>query len=197
MAFEPAYREFAAAHYQLASTMFVSIAESDTQCYDTESYELWAQSLYHLGLDDSGRAVLDLGAQRIQRTVAKQPNAVGYSDRLDEILYWKSIYPTFPKRFEEENGFVPHNRDPVAVHKVNPEYPSQDLEQGIEGTVWAIANVDTLGKVIDAWGLKYPNERLLNAALAALRQFEFSPFRLKGTLARCTVAVPFRFKLSQ
>jgi len=144
-------------------------------------------------MTDSGRAVFEIGLQRLRRLLVKNSRGIWLTDPIQELVTWKSIYPVLPDRLREENGFVPYNRDPRVLKRFEPEYPLSEMALGISGTVWACADIDTLGNVIDAWGVKYPSDRLLIASLTALRQFKFVPCKLKGTLARSTVSLPFRF----
>lgn len=63
-----------------------------------------------------------------------------------------------------------------------PPYPPSLQMAGItRGSVVAAVSIDTEGKVQDAMILAHTQERLADAALAALREWRFIPARLDGT----------------
>ena len=82
---------------------------------------------------------------------------------------------------------------PVLIHSVEPEYPRSRLARAIEDTIPVRALVCRSGRVLDAFFIPsfrgpvtanpQPIERdpmLVDAALAAVRQYVFSPGRLQG-----------------
>lgn len=72
----------------------------------------------------------------------------------------------------------------VRYHPDNPKpaYPPSLLMAGItRGSAVVAVSIDTEGKVQDALVLAHTNERLADAAVAALREWRFIPARLDGT----------------
>lgn len=99
---------------------------------------------------------------------------------------------------EEETPPVFYNFDtaPRAIRTVEPEYPAAARVRGEEGTVVVNVNIDERGGILRAWvAAKDASEHLVAAALDAAYQFEFAPGKQRGIPVKCTVAIPFRFKL--
>ncbi|HYQ96093.1 MAG TPA: TonB family protein, partial [Candidatus Eisenbacteria bacterium] len=59
------------------------------------------------------------------------------------------------------------------------------------------ANVDERGRVIRVWvAQSTAPEILVEAAIDALYRFQFAPGSQQGIPVKCTVAVPFNFRLN-
>lgn len=99
----------------------------------------------------------------------------------------------------EETGppvFYSYDRAPLVTRRVEPSYPAAARLSGAEGTVVVNLNLDEGGRIMRAWvASANASEVLINAALDAAYQFEFSPGSQRGTPVKCTVAVPFLFTL--
>ncbi len=80
---------------------------------------------------------------------------------------------------------------------VRPLYPELAVLVGSEGLIKLEAVVDSTGKVARARVMEHnvDNRDLEHAALEAMRQWEFLPYRQNGRPTAFTVVVPFRFKL--
>jgi protein TonB len=83
---------------------------------------------------------------------------------------------------------------PRKVVDVPPTYPEMALRIRVEGLVIIEATIDERGNVIDARILKSVN--LLDAAaLAAVRQWKFTPARLNGEPLPVVMTVTMNFIL--
>lgn len=101
---------------------------------------------------------------------------------------------------EDEAPPVFYNFDtaPRATRTVEPEYPAAARVRDQEGTVVVNVNIDERGRILRAWVAAKDasaSEYLVTAALDAAYQFEFTPGKQRGIPVKCTVAIPFRFKL--
>lgn len=80
------------------------------------------------------------------------------------------------------------------VSRARPEYPTEALSQGVQGTVKAHVAITSEGTVdaVDATGPPL----LVEAVTAALRQWRYKPTRLNGTPIPADEDVIFIFRLS-
>ncbi len=80
---------------------------------------------------------------------------------------------------------------------VRPAYPTRAIREEIEGLVELEVRVDILGRVAGVTVLRSPPFGLdiEEAAIRAMRQWEFKPLRKERRLVPFTVIVPFRFRL--
>ena len=93
--------------------------------------------------------------------------------------------------------FYAFDSPPRIVDRVVPEYPVLAKAQGREGSVVLNANVDERGRVIRVWvAQSTAPEILVEAAIDALYRFQFAPGSQQGIPVKCTVAVPFNFRLN-
>lgn len=85
---------------------------------------------------------------------------------------------------------------PVVVSRALPEYPAQAREQRLEGVVLLQAVVDRDGRVEEPIVVLRSVPGLDASAIAALRQWRFSPGRDHNKQAvRVRIEVPMRFQL--
>ena len=91
--------------------------------------------------------------------------------------------------------FVPFEKEPVAIKKVNPAYPEIARRAGVEGTVWMKVWVDKEGKVRRAEVLKSDADIFNQPAVDAAIQWVFTPALMKSGPVSVWVSIPFRFKL--
>jgi TonB family protein len=80
------------------------------------------------------------------------------------------------------------------IHRVEPVYPAEAREAGIEGIVEVEVIVDEEGKVVAARVLS-GDPTLGDAALAAVRQWKFRPILLEAKPAKVIGELRFRFRL--
>jgi len=93
--------------------------------------------------------------------------------------------------------FYAFDSPPRIIDRVVPEYPALARAQGREGSVILNANVDERGRVIRVWVAQATApEILVEAAVDAMYRFQFAPGSQQGTPVKCTVAVPFNFRLN-
>jgi periplasmic protein TonB len=92
-----------------------------------------------------------------------------------------------------DGDFQPLTAQPVPLKRVDPVYPKEMLPRGFEATVWLKVLVGTDGKVKKAEVLKSGNAILNEPAIAAAKQWVFSPGRLGDKPVEVWAALPFRF----
>lgn len=92
--------------------------------------------------------------------------------------------------------FVPVEKEPVVVRKVEPKYPELAMRAGLEGKVWVKIWVDKEGKPKQVVVIKSDAEIFNEAAIEAAKQFLFTPAYMNNGPVAVWVSVPFRFKLA-
>jgi protein TonB len=92
------------------------------------------------------------------------------------------------------NDFVYYDEPPAVVTRVVPEYPEIAHDAGVEGTVQLRLLVGTDGRVKDVH-VDRSVPMLDGAAVAAARQWVFTPAISSGHPVAVWVAVPVRFSL--
>lgn len=91
--------------------------------------------------------------------------------------------------------FVPFEKEPVVIKRVEPKYPDIATRAGVEGTVWVKVWVDKEGKVHKVVIMKSDAEVLNQAAVDAAQQFLFTPAMQHNGPVAVWVSFPFRFRL--
>jgi protein TonB len=91
--------------------------------------------------------------------------------------------------------FVPFEKEPVVIRRVEPVYPEFAKKAGLEGSVYVNIWVDKEGKVRDVKILKSDSEIFDQPVIDACKQWLFSPAMMKNGPVAVWVAVPFRFSL--
>lgn len=86
---------------------------------------------------------------------------------------------------------------PKLVKKVEPVYPDEAKEAGLEGAVVVEGLADEKGKVVKVKIIKGEHELLNNSAIAAVKQWEYEPFIINGKPKRFEFTVTMRFKLNE
>ena len=74
-------------------------------------------------------------------------------------------------------------------------YPADARAEGVEGQVVVQFVIDEGGAVVDPVVLRSPDDRLAEAALAAVRQARFEPGMQRGEPVKVRFAVPITFRL--
>ena len=92
--------------------------------------------------------------------------------------------------------FVPVEKEPVVVKKVEPKYPDLAMRAGLEGKVWVKIWVDKEGKAKQVVILKSDAEIFNEPAMEAAKQFVFTPAYMNNGPVSVWVSVPFKFKLA-
>jgi len=100
----------------------------------------------------------------------------------------------------EEDGpppdFVPYEKEPTVVKRVEPKYPDLALRAGLEGNVFVKVWVDKEGKVRQVVLLKSDAPIFEEAAIAAAQQWVFTPAVMQKGPVSVWVSIPFRFRLT-
>lgn len=85
---------------------------------------------------------------------------------------------------------------PQPIVQQKPRYPDLARRAGIEGQTVVKALVDIDGSVMDVQVLKSSGNQMLDeAALAAARQWKFSPAKQRDKFVRVYVSIPINFRL--
>jgi TonB family protein len=86
-------------------------------------------------------------------------------------------------------------RTPPLAYRVEPVYPLEAKEKGIEGEVRFALTVDEHGDVTDVRVLR-GNAMLVSAAYEAVRQWKYTPVFMDGVPIRVYVSVAIKFELN-
>lgn len=92
--------------------------------------------------------------------------------------------------------FVPVEKEPVIVKKVEPKYPELAMRAGLEGKVWVKIWVGKDGRPKQVVVLKSDAEIFNDPAVDAAKQFVFTPAYMNNGPVDVWVSVPFKFKLA-
>ena len=85
---------------------------------------------------------------------------------------------------------------PQPIVQAKPRYPDLARRAGIEGQTVVKALVDIDGSIIDVQILKSSGNQMLDeAALAAARNWKFSPAKQRDKFVRVYVSIPIKFTL--
>jgi len=102
-------------------------------------------------------------------------------------------------RIEDEGpppDFVPYEKEPTVVKKIDPKYPEIALRAGLEGNVYVKVWVDKEGKVRKVVVLKSDAEIFNESAIEAAKQWVFTPAVMQKGPVSVWVSIPFRFRLT-
>ena len=83
----------------------------------------------------------------------------------------------------------------MLVHRVQPEYPDLARQKKIEGLVVLNVSIDECGHVVDVEPVSGPPE-LRQAAMTAVKQWEYKPYFLSGKPVKVATRVNVKFTLS-
>ncbi len=97
---------------------------------------------------------------------------------------------------EPPPDFVPYEKEPTVVKKVEPKYPEIALRAGLEGNVFLKVWVTKEGKVKEAVIIKSDAEIFNQAAKDAAMQWVFTPAVMQKGPVAVWVSIPFRFRLT-
>jgi periplasmic protein TonB len=92
--------------------------------------------------------------------------------------------------------FVPYEKEPSVVKRVEPKYPDLALRAGLEGNVFVKVWVDKEGKVRKVVLLKSDAPIFEDAATEAAKQWVFTPAVMQKGPVSVWVSIPFRFRLT-
>ncbi len=83
------------------------------------------------------------------------------------------------------------------VHTVQPDFPEELMEEGIEGNAVIKITVTAEGTVGECEVASCDHELFGEAAIAAVKQWTFTPHEVNGQPVDKKVKVPFRFRLTE
>jgi len=92
--------------------------------------------------------------------------------------------------------FVPVEKEPVPVKKIEPKYPELAMRAGLEGKVWVKIWVDKEGRPKQVVILKSDAEIFNEPAVEAAKQWVFTPAYMNNGPVAVWVSIPFRFELA-
>jgi len=84
---------------------------------------------------------------------------------------------------------------PVAIEKVQPEYPDAAREEKIMGNVFLRSTINDQGRVEDLEVLESPDELLTTAAVDAVNQWRFEPAKCDGKAVGVYYNLTIKFAL--
>jgi TonB family protein len=119
-----------------------------------------------------------------------RPGGVVFQLRSGSGMEAMSLSWETPLPFRVSGDIVP----PRKVKNVNPVYPSGAVSGMVQGQVWIEATIGVDGKVKDAKVMR-SIPQLDQAALDAVRQWEFTPTLLKGVAVPVIMMVTVSFSL--
>jgi periplasmic protein TonB len=96
---------------------------------------------------------------------------------------------------EPPPAFVPFEKEPVCIKRIEPTYPEIAQKAGLEGTVYAKLWITKEGKVRDVQIMKSDSEIFNQAVIDAAKLWLFTPAMMKNGPVAVWLAVPFNFKL--
>jgi TonB family protein len=117
--------------------------------------------------------------------------ALNYKER--EILSEFHLY--LVEQEERPPGFVPYDKEPTVIKRVEPKYPDSALREGLEGDVYVKVWVGRNGRVFVAEVSKSSDDMFSAPAIEAAKQWMFTPALLNGEPISVWVLIPFRYRL--
>jgi len=108
-------------------------------------------------------------------------------------------FKLIPKHYDDgglnDVDFVPYDKEPQIVKKVEPTYPEHAKRTRLEGKVIVKMWIDIDGKVKQVIVLKSDAEIFNQPAIEAAKQFVFTPAYLNNEPVALWVSYPFLFRL--
>jgi TonB family protein len=138
------------------------------------------------------------GEKPAEGTVGDQPTTASPGQPTDQASNIASPAPTtmprnaVPQRIRVSSGVA----QKLLIRKVNPTYPHDAREQGIQGVVALQIVIDKVGNVSDAT-LISGNPLLAAAAIEAVKQWKYKPFLFYNTPLEVDTQALVNFKLSK
>jgi periplasmic protein TonB len=96
---------------------------------------------------------------------------------------------------EPPPAFVPFEKEPVCIKRVEPAYPEIAQKAGLEGSVYAKLWITKEGKVKEVVIMKSDSEIFNQAVIDAAGRWLFTPAMMKNGPVAVWLAVPFNFTL--
>ncbi len=122
---------------------------------------------------------------------------LGFSDSEEKIFFLTLHRGPDKKSADRDVQRLPKGgKGPKLIKKVDPVYPPEARQAGIEGTVILEATIDIQGKVTNIKVLKGENDLLNKAGIEALRQWEYEPAIVDGKPLQFVITITMRFALN-
>ena len=170
------------------------LRKADVTMKHYECFALLADCYQRLGSPAAGRAVLEQSL--VEDSLAVGPRKRTYAEALrkEELSRWLVEYPRFPDILRQENGFIPFDVQPEVVTRTDPEFSDSGKAARKTGEVVLKALLDERGEVVTVSVEESSGEPVLDAAAYdAVRRWKFTPYKRKGIVTRCEVAIPVQF----
>jgi len=141
---------------------------------------------------------------KVQSVSSFNPYRIKLEEAIPKISEEKSR-ETFEERLQKIEksreqpppDFVPFEKEPQVITRVEPIYPEAARKAGIEGEVWVKLWVDSEGKVRDVKIINFPSDILALSAIEAAKRWRFTPALLKdGKPTPVWISLSFNFKLN-
>ena len=94
-------------------------------------------------------------------------------------------------------NFLVFDKAPKVKKYVKAEYPALAKQAEIEGIVTLQVTINERGRVMDARVIRSDAEILNQAALDAIKQWEFEPAEQSGNPVKATITIPLQFTLNR
>jgi protein TonB len=93
--------------------------------------------------------------------------------------------------------FVPFQKGPTIVKRVDPVYPEIARKAEIEGKVWAKVWIDKEGKIRQVVIIKSDSEIFNQSVIDAVNKWTFTPALMSTGPVAVWLSLPFVFKLNK
>jgi len=97
---------------------------------------------------------------------------------------------------EAPPDFVPFEKEPQVVKRVEPVFPEAARAAGLEGKVWAKLWIDKEGRVREVIIVKTPSEMFNQAVIDAAKQWVFTPAVMNSGPVAVWMPVSFEFRFN-
>lgn len=139
--------------------------------------------------------------EEIERPALPAELSISDEVSLEETIPDTDFNPFAPPAVPEDTGnqssFYAFDSPPKPIKTSAPKYPELARAAGAEGTVLVEITVDEKGRVIGARVLQSNTIKSLeNAAVAAAKEWLFTPAKQRDKPVKAKIAIPFDFSLS-
>jgi protein TonB len=137
----------------------------------------------------------------IERPVLPTELEISDDVSMEETISITEFNPFAPPAIPEESGvgsegFVAFDSPPVPIKREAPAYPEMARTAGAEGTVMVEVTIDKNGRVVEARVIKSDTIPALEAAaVAAAKQWLFTPAKQREVPVKAKIVIPFEFTL--
>lgn len=102
-----------------------------------------------------------------------------------------------PPPAQQHNGFPPGSIAPKLIERHDPIYPAAAKAQGLEGSVTLHATIDKDGNVGNISVVSATDPIFVDAAIAALGTWKFSPYLRDGVPVAVQTNITVNFKMGK